>query len=109
MRVGCLAYHIYLVWIGEYDDLLCQRLLKSPKNRPYVICLFCFTRSKNEKMGTVTINTIHTEPKQIKSLKGEKIHELLNFFLNGLRKRSRYLLGVSDHSQTGRHLYPYFR
>jgi hypothetical protein len=65
----------------------------------------CFSRFKNETMGTVIIHTIYTEAKQIKSMKGEKIHELLNFFLTGLRKRSRYLLAVLDRSQTGRMLF----
>lgn len=60
-----------------------------------------FEKFKNETMGTVIIHTIYTEAKQIKSMKGEKIHELLNFFLTGLRKRSRYLLAVLDRSQTG--------
>ena len=60
-----------------------------------------FLRIKNEKMGTVIIHTVNTEPKEIKSMKGEKIHELLNFFLTGLRKRSRYLLAVTHRLETG--------
>ena len=71
-------------------------------NRLSKMIFISFTRFKNEKMGTVIIHTINTEPKEIKSMKGEKIHELLNFFLTGLRKRSRYLLAVSHRSETGK-------
>ena len=60
-----------------------------------------YEKLKNEKMGTVVIHTINSEPKEIKSMKGEKIHELLNFFLTGLRKRSRYLMAVTHSSETG--------
>ena len=52
-------------------------------------------------MGTVTIHTVYGDRKSIKSLKAEKIHEILNFFLTGLRKRSRYLLAVNAASHTG--------
>ncbi|XP_028402029.1 myosin-VIIa-like [Dendronephthya gigantea] len=61
-----------------------------------------FEKFENEKVGTVVIHTIYKKEKQIKAIKGEQIHELLNFFLTGLRKRSRYLLAVNDRSGTKR-------
>lgn len=60
----------------------------------FLAFIFVFERLRKEKEGSVRIHNVHSEAKQVKSLKSEKIYELLNFILIGSRKRSRYLLAV---------------
>lgn len=57
------------------------------------------TKLRNNRSGVemLTIETIDGEEHCFESSNAKDIKQLVEFFIDGLRKRSKYLLAVEDH------------
>ena len=65
----------------------------------------CFSdRTTKTESSSFTLTTVKGDEYTFTSANSDDIQELVQFFLEGLRKRSKYVVAMVDYQSPGRHL-----
>uniref|UniRef100_A0A0M3IQF6 MyTH4 domain-containing protein n=1 Tax=Ascaris lumbricoides TaxID=6252 RepID=A0A0M3IQF6_ASCLU len=88
-------------WTGVYviDD---EEQVLLEFSFPEITCITC-TSSTQNGTNSCTIQTIGQVEYTFQSPNAEDIRELVDYFLDGLKKRSTFLVALHDHRPTGQH------
>ena len=65
-------------------------------------CLFLFYRSNKAFAQTFTLSTIRAEEFTFRSPNAEDIRDLVVYFLEGLKKRSKFVIALQDYKAPGK-------
>lgn len=67
-----------------------------------IVCVFDHIRTSRGQGQSFTLATTKQEEYTFTSINGEDIRDLVTFFLDGLRKRSKYVVAMMDYTSPGK-------
>lgn len=67
----------------------------------FVVIILMYLLNRTATGQSFTITTVKSEEYTFTSVNGEEICQLVNYFLDGLRKRSKYVIAMMDYQSPG--------